>query len=305
MRRAITILVAVAIMSLSLGAGVAQARTPTRTPTPTSTVTPAATSTPVAPPWAGSGASYFDVVLWVDGRQAPEPIVPRIGDVVCGGETQTPIMPPDSGVLYHFVRVESDTTVPGCGTPGATVTFFVGDRQADRTAEWRAGEDQSLTLLVGPPFARIWGNADLHLNTGGERLAPFIGQEVCGYQENSWQGAAPPFGYSVVVYPRELRAGCGVEGAQVSFKLLDEHHSVLAVAVEKGFWHAWDGTPATFESLNLTMVPPGDIRVGSVGTGDSQESGGAPAGVVAVGLALAGLATLAAGATLRTRRVSL
>jgi hypothetical protein len=297
MRKLIAVLAGLVVVSLALGAGVARARTPTPTPT----VTPAATSTPVAPAWAGSGASYFDVVLWVDGRQAPEPIVPRIGDVVCGGETQTPIMPPDSGVLYHFVRVESDTTVPGCGTPGATVTFFVGDRQADRTAEWRAGEDQSLTLLVGPPFARIWGNADLHLNTGGERLAPFIGQEVCGYQENSWQGAAPPFGYSVVVYPRELRAGCGVEGAQVSFKLLDEHHNVLAVAVEKGFWHAWDGTPATFESLNLTMVPPGDIRVGSVGTGDSQESSGTPAGVVAVGLALAGLAMLAAGVTLRKR----
>ncbi|MCJ7491570.1 MAG: hypothetical protein MUP15_05410 [Dehalococcoidia bacterium] len=288
MLRAIAVLVAAAVASLSLAAAVANARTPTAAPTPTPTV-------------AAPTTADYDIILWADARQSSQPIVAKIGDVVCGGETQAPVMPPDSGVLVHHVRMQSAASSPGCGRPGATVTFFVGDRQADRTAEWRAGEDQSLTLLVGPPFARIWGNADLHLNTGGERLAPFIGQEVCGYQENSWQGAAPPFGYSLVVYSRELRAGCGVEGAQVSFKLLDEHHNVLAVAVEKGFWHAWDGTPATFESLNLTMVPPGDIRVGSVGTGDSRESDGPLIDVVVLGLALAGLATLATGATLRKR----
>ena len=48
-------------------------------------------------------------------------------------------------------------------------------------------------------------------------------------------------------------------------------------------------------------MPIRAIRVANAGVGGSQESGGTRAGVVALGLALAGLATLATGATLRKR----
>jgi len=288
MRRLIAVVVIVAVTSLSLVAGRALARTPTPTPT--------ATATPVA-----SAAADFDIFLWVDARQSWEPVVAKIGDVVCGGETQSPVSPPDSGVIDHHVRVQSDASIPGCGTPGAIVTFLVGGRQADRTAQWLPGEERSLTLLVGPPFARFWGDADLQLKTGNERLVPFVGEKACGYQENSWQGAAPAYGYGLVVYSHELQAGCGVEGAQISFKLVDEQGNVLAVAEKTGVWRVWDGTTSTFQSLNLTMVPVSSIRVGSTGTGDSQESGGPPVGVVALGLALAGLTTLGAGTVLRKR----
>ena len=115
--------------------------------------------------------------------------------------------------------------------------------------------------------------------------------------------AAQPYYRELNVYSQEQRVGCGTEGAEVTFKLVDGQGNTLATAEQKGIWHAWDGMRDTSQILNLTLVTPGGIRIGNVGTGDSQGSGGTPTGVVALGLALAGVATVAAGATLRKRTI--
>jgi hypothetical protein len=314
MRRAF-VLIAVLVVAMALSVAVA-GRAAARTPTPPATPWPTSTPTPIAMRLSPDLA-YFDINLWDNGRQDwQSKIVAKIGDVVCGTETQEPISPVDSGMVEHFVNVQSDALVAGCGKPGATITFFVDGRKVDRMAEWSQEQNKqialtegprwmpssfvSLTLLVGPPFARVEGNADPQLVVNG-RVVPFIGDTACGYQENPWQGEAPPYGYGVVVYSGELQPGCGYEGAQITFKLLDEQRNELAVSQQKGVWHTWDGTASTFQSLDLTMVPIADISIGTTGTGDSQNGGGTPSGIVTLGLALAGVATLGAGAALRKR----
>ena len=104
--------------------------------------------------------------------------------------------------------------------------------------------------------------------------------------------------YGVVVFSDQQQAGCGYEGAPITYKLLDPNGNVIAVAREKGVWHAWGGRSSSQE-LYLTMVP-GDIKIGSVGTGDSQSGDGVPRGLV-LGLALVSVTTLATGMRLRKR----
>ena len=293
--RALAVLACAGLMLIVAGQGAAHARTPTPTVTPTTTATPAPT------PIAGTlspDLAYFSITLWVDAQQSGQHVVAEIGDVVCGGETQEPIMPVDSGTISHSVVVKSDAAIPGCGKPGATITFSVDGRKAARTAQWLSGQYQFLTLLVGPPFMRFGGDVTAPQLTGSELLAPYVGDKRCGAGFDIWLGLGPVFGYVVEVYPQELRPGCGVEGAQVTFKLLDADGNVVAVAAETGTWHAWDVTAPTMEHLDLTMAPASGIRLGSMGTGDASGGNGWPAAAV---LALAGLTALGAGAALRKR----
>ncbi len=247
----------------------------------------------------------------------------KIGGVVCGTETQSPISPPDSGVVCRFVQVKSDALVPGCGKPGATITFLVDGKPADRIAEWSDAEKQyvpitegpkwepgtlgSLTLIVGPPFARIWGMADLQLRTGDEKIIPYVGDTACGYLETSWMGASPPYGYTVAVYSRDLQPGCGYEGATITFKEFDAVGKVLlATSNQTATWHAWDGTSSSMQKADLTLMPvaPTGMSVGSMGDGSSGTRMW-PMTLAVVGLALAGASTLAAGIAIRGRRAAL
>jgi hypothetical protein len=108
--------------------------------------------------------------------------------------------------------------------------------------------------------------------------------------------------YGAVVYSAEQQAGCGVEGAEVSFKLLDTAGNVIAVANEKGTWHAWDGVSAP-QQLNLTIVPVGSagIKMANVGTGGPQAGGTSVWASLSLVLVSVGLGGVAAGAALRRR----
>jgi hypothetical protein len=106
--------------------------------------------------------------------------------------------------------------------------------------------------------------------------------------------------YEAVVYSAEQQAGCGVEGAQVSFKLLDAQGNVIAVARETGTWHAWDGVSAP-QQLNLTFGPPGFITMPGTGTGGGPQRAAAPWGPLALALASLGLAGGIAALALRRR----
>ena len=319
MVRILAALVAAAVMSLAMvSVGMVNARAPTPTPTmtPWPSPTPWPTATPTLPP---DQVAVFRSLSWLDARLTGGLVVARIGGIECGQSYPVALAcDPYSCGPAQDIQVVSNNIKPGCGYDGADISFLVEGRQASRTAVWHAGRQPWLTLTAGLPFAMVSGNFswpdqltyldhDLDADDRESALVPFIGDTPCGYDdilvpEVGMDGAVKGvYRYGAVVYSREQRAGCGYEGAPITFKLLDSQRNVVATAVERASWHAWDGTPGTGEQLDLTLVRTGGIRLGSVGTGDSQSRGESlPSGVMP-GLALAGLLMLRLGAALRSR----
>ena len=320
MRKLAAALGAGMILSISLAAGVAQARTPTPTatssPLPLPSPSPSPTATPTMPP---DQVAIFRARAWLDARLTGETIVAKIGETECSQSFWVPIVcDPSSCGPVQDVEVVSNNIKPGCGFDGAEITFFIEGKRAPRTTVWHAGRQIFNDVVAGFPFASIWGVfswpgqlpiLDLNADETRSVLVPYIGNTVCGYgsilrPETGASGRTEDqYLYSLVVYSDEQRAGCGTEGALITFKLADGQGNTLATAEQKGIWHAWDGMRDTSEILDLTLMTPGGIRIGSVGTGCSQGRGGAPVGVVALGLGIAGITTVAAGATLRKRAI--
>ena len=316
MRRLVAALVTAMILSVSLAMGSAQARTPT--PTPTLTVTPR----PYPTPWPTSTprppaeqTDSFEGTAWLDAQMSAGPIVARIGEQTCSEETPVINIPCDPActVFHYYIDVVSQNLKPGCGTEGAPITFFVAGKQASQTAAWHAGASQFLNLVAGPPFASIGGNFAgtrglpiLHYPYTEESsvLIPYIDGVACGYDDYFWCDVQGGCSYSAIVYSDEQRSGCGYEGAPITFRLLDSQRNLMATAEERGVWHSWDGSWSDQPGLDLTFFTPGGIRIGSVGTGDSQSGGHTSTGVVVTWLAIGGLATVAAGAMLRKKAKS-
>jgi hypothetical protein len=216
-----------------------------------------------------------------------------VGNTQCG-EGESIFIP--EGVLVYNVAVLSSEARPGCGYEGATVTFLLGGQQATRTGVWRSGSFQIMPFIAGHPFALFGGFVNTDRSLSNEVLVPYVGDKACGYTK--WGDGG---GYETAVYSNEQAPGCGTEGAQITFKLLDAQGNVIAVAQEKGIWHAWDGVAAS-QQLNLTMAPVGgpSIKIGNVGAGGSQQSGTLWREMSLV-LAALGLGGVAAGAALRRR----
>lgn len=255
-----------------------------QTPTPTSVLTPTATSVPLEP-------ALFIVVPWVNGQNtAHGNVTARIGETLCA--TGVPLVLPGGSRVDYSLSVPSQEAVPGCGYEGAVVTFFVDGRQAPQTAIWRSGgagdPSRIINAIIGPPFAHFITISEEAEFEPGRSLVPYIGGKACGY--------------GGVVYSNELEPGCGVEGAEVTFKLLDAQGNVVAVAKEKGTWHAWDGMSDP-QLLNLTFEPAGGITMPGTGTGD--EAGRAASwGHLAVALASVGMAGGIAAAAFRRRAMT-
>ena len=228
------------------------------TPTPTVTSTPTATSTP-----SPQQVARFGGEEWADGDLSTDSITARIGDVVCGNGGPLPIA--DAPSVYH-IDVVSEQVTPGCGHEGATINFFVGDRQAPQTAVWHGGSSSTLNLIVGPPFARISGSTSLSATrwsnttsfpsstvsraatrTSVAHLARRNGQGL-GYQNPVW--------YQDIVLSAQQQTGCGVESAPITFKLLDLKGNVVSTANETGTWHAWDGGVSDDSSSTLLFHRP-------------------------------------------------
>ena len=295
----VKLLLVCALCLVVLGSRAAYAATPTPTATSTVTATPAATPTP-----SPQQMARFHGEPWVDARVSKADITAKIGNVVCGTGGMIPMA--DVPLAYQ-VSVVSDQIKPGCGREGAVVTFLIGDRQASQTAVWHVGADTLLNLVAGPPFSLISGSTSLtctEIERLAPRLVPFIDGTACGQERPSDVLSAPCrgelSGYAAVVFSAEQQAGCGVEGAEVTFKLLDAQGNVIAVAKEKGVWHAWDGVSSP-QQLNLTFAPVGGIRMGNVGTGGGGRQTGSPWSALAAVLSGAGLIGIAAAAALRKR----
>jgi len=264
------------------------------TPTPTVTSTPAATATP-----SPQQIARFTGEKWADATFSSDIVTARIGDVVCG--TEEVFACADCAPVYR-INVVSDRITPGCGHEGATINFFVGDRQAPQTAVWHAGSSSTLNLTVGPPFALISGSTSLTCDQIIEHhIVPFVNGVACGDQRGG--GLGPPCQgelatYADIVLSAQQQAGCGVEGAPITFKLLDTHGNVIATANENGLWHAWDGGVSSAQQLNLTFAPATSIHVGNVGDGPR---GSHPWLRLSLALASLGLASGIGGLALRRR----
>ena len=275
-----------------LGVQVAQARTPTPSPTPT----PSATSTP-APTPSPQQVSIFVGQVSLDGREHSGPVTARIGDVQCGEDEPSPSV--NGHVVYMAnVAVVSDEIRPGCGYEGATVEFFLGDQRVMRTGVWHAGSVQRMGFVAGHPFARFGGVLSANRLLGSEVLMPYVGDIPCGPDAAVYSYPDGKYKYGSHVYSNEQQAGCGVEGAAVTFKLLDAQGNVVAMAQEKGTWHVFDGVEG-FQELDLTLIPVGGIRAGNVGSGPGTTTDKTP--WIGVALAALGLSGIAAGAMLRKR----
>jgi hypothetical protein len=101
-----------------------------------------------------------------------------------------------------------------------------------------------------------------------------------------------------VVYSAEQQAGCGTEGAQVTFKLLDAQGNVIAVANEKATWHAWDAVFEHIQRLDLTFGPAAVITMPGTGMGDALRSATSAFATLVVALSGIGLVGVATGAAL-------
>ncbi|MGA2286020.1 MAG: hypothetical protein ABSG55_07120 [Dehalococcoidia bacterium] len=266
------------------------------TPTPTATSTPTATATP-----SPQQIARFHGEEWVDAQIVKAPVSARIGEVVCGTGGPPPIadVPPS-----YQLDVVSDAVIPHCGTEGNHLTFMIGDRQGTTTAIWHAGTDTALNLMAGPPFALFSGKTSLTCEEQIERqIVPFIDDVPCGWPKLV-DALGPPCngqltGYTDAVLSAYQKPGCGVEGAPITFKLLDTQGNVVATANETGVWHEWYGGMTDYQHLNLTFPSMGGaIRAGIVGDGPDGPSHWLR---LSVGLALLGLAIGIGGFALRRR----
>jgi len=286
----------------------AEARTPA--PTPTSAPTP--TATPSIPP------VQFNVFPWVNADNTCREVTAYIESTLCA--TGIPVVSPGShntgyhgshGLVFHL-SVPSQQDKPGCGYEGAEVTFSIDGQRAPQTAVWHSGGimPQHITAIIGPPFARLHGLLYTDLILGNERVVPYVGGQVCAdappFQSPfQWIGASP-YSWGVVVYSNEQVPGCGVEGSQITFKLLDSQGNVVAVANEKGTWHAWDGI-SDMQIVDLTLAPAdggATISMPNTGTGGASPGEARVWGRLSVLLAFAGLTSAALGFALRKRAMT-
>jgi hypothetical protein len=225
----------------------------------------------------------FQVRPWINAQNQAREVTARIGDTVCA--TGVPLVPPGTSAGFFSLSVPAEEALPGCGYEGAVVTFFVDGRQAPQTAIWHSGDMyQIINAIIGPPFAHFIVISEEVQFGPDRRLVPYIGDKVCGYAD--------------VVYSNEQQAGCGVEGSQITFKLLDAQGNVVAVANEKATWHAWDGVSAP-QQLNLTFEAVGGVTMPSAGDGLQRAT--APWGPLALALASLGLTGGVAALAFRRR----
>lgn len=93
--------------------------------------------------------SRFAGTVTIDGQPAAPgtPIEARIGDTSCG---VTSVFA-QGGQARYVIDVASAASQPGCGTPGASVTFVVGGRVASQVGTWRNYELGQLDLVVTSP----------------------------------------------------------------------------------------------------------------------------------------------------------
>ncbi len=154
-----------------------------------------------------------------------------------------------------------------------------------------------MTFFAGPPLAPFTVISSAPI-AQGESIVPFINGQACGYAKSGIGGVDPEHTSLVFAFSNEQQLGCGTNGAEIVFKLLDAQGNVVGVASQTARWYAWTGDYDQWQEVNLTFGPPTSIHMGNVGGGP--ESGNA---WLRLSLALAslGLAGAVGGFALRRR----
>jgi hypothetical protein len=170
-----------------------------------------------------------------------------------------------------MVIVPSETTKPGCGREGATVTFAVEGFAVSASRVWTAqppAEYEELVLdlvksetarLAGPRFAYYW--IDLPEMVPTHPLFDEVEQMVIATIDGEYCGQARGVGprrVLVAVAPAELREGCGRPGATVSFSQTDAPYATATW--EPGFQ---EGPAAPGIAQAGALAPQGPAEVPS------------------------------------------
>lgn len=103
----------------------------------------AAAQAPPNPPSRFVGAVTVNGVAAATGTV----IEGRVGGATCG--TTTVFQASGQGRYVLDVPAADPASAPGCGTDGATVTFFVGGQQAAQTGVWRNFQLNTVDLTAG------------------------------------------------------------------------------------------------------------------------------------------------------------
>jgi hypothetical protein len=172
--------------------------------------------------FVGAHVSGFDGSAWKDGGPLPPGtrVEAAVGEKLCG-ETIT------CGLREsrYSMWVASAEDEEGCAEGDADVRFRVGGAMANQTAQWHDQESATVDLFVGPDLAVFAGNAlRYQVDTSsimipeGAPVSAYVGERLCG--ESTVFSIHPgPSRYEVVVLPDALRAGCGTEGAPITFSI--------------------------------------------------------------------------------------
>ena len=172
--------------------------------------------------FVGKHASGHGGSVWKDGAPLPQgaDVEALVGDRVCGQTNACGL-----GKSRYFLWVASAEEEEGCGEDGAEVRFRVDGDMANQTAEWHDGDSATIDLFVGPEPAVFEGPVSVYrpattytIVPEGTRVQAYVADQLCG--ESTIFAVHPgPNMYQVAVLPDALRAGCGREGASVTFTI--------------------------------------------------------------------------------------
>ena len=172
--------------------------------------------------FVGTTVSGFGGSVWKDGAPLPEGtgIEALVEEKVCGETTTCGLRE-----STYFMWVVSAEQEEGCGEDGTEVRFRLGGAMANQTAQWQDQDSASVDLFVGPDLAVFEGlvlayrpDTPSIMIPEGAPVNAYVGERLCG--ESTIFVAHPgPNRYQIVVLADALQAGCGSEGALITFAL--------------------------------------------------------------------------------------
>jgi hypothetical protein len=182
--------------------------------------------------FVGEHVSGFGGSVWRDGAPLPlgTHVEALVGEKVCG-ETAT------CGLREsrYFLWAASAEEEEGCGEEGAEVLFRVDGGTANQSAQWHDGDSATLDLFVGPDLAVFGGSVSVYgpdttytMAQDGTPVQAYVADQLCG-ETTTYTVHPGPNMYQVAVLPDALRAGCGREGASVTFTIGGEAANEEAV----------------------------------------------------------------------------
>jgi len=192
----------------------------------------------IAVRFVGEEVSGFSGSVWENGAPVPEGtrVEALVGEKVCGDTTAYGVRESRYSMWVRSANEKGD-----CAKEGAEVRFRVGGAMANETVQWHLqhpthlheGREvdtltETLDIVVGPESAIFEGavydyrpDAPCHCAEQGAPVKAYVEDRLCG-ESTIFPTHPGPMSHQVVVLPEALRAGCGREGASVTFTIGDE-----------------------------------------------------------------------------------